>query len=183
MPRKPTPELEFPEWARVSEKRRAHVGRVVALLEKWAKAMRISPAEAKRWRDAGVLHDAYRDASTPVLRKWSRDKRRAAELLHGPAAANHAWKDGERRADVLDAVRHHTIGCATWKRTGRALYMADFLEPGRKFLRAERARIAASVPKDFDAAFREVVRLRLALSLRKGGELFPESVELWHAVR
>ena len=39
------------------------------------------------------------------------------------------------------------------------------------------------VPKDFDKAFREVVRLRLALSLRKGGELFPESVELWHAVR
>ncbi len=177
------PAIEFPLWALASKKRRAHVGRVVALLERWARAMRIPEAVAARWRAAAILHDAYRDAPVRVLRKWSGDKRRAAELLHGPAAANHARFDGEHRADVLDAVRHHTVGSARWGTTGKALYMADFLEPGRQFLRTERARIAARVPRDFAGAFRDVVRLRMTLSLNTGAELFPETVELWHAVR
>jgi HD superfamily phosphohydrolase YqeK len=181
--RRKAPDLEFPVWTRASNKRRKHVGRVVALLDKWATRMRISRREAAQWRAAAILHDAYRDAPVSVLRRWSGDRQRAAELLHGPAAANHAKKDGERRADVLNAVRHHTVGNAKWSRTGKALYMADFLEPGRKFLQAERARIAARVPEDFHGAFRDVVRLRLTLSLSKGGELFPETVELWHAVR
>lgn len=175
--------LEFPPWAHLSRKRRQHVERVVALLGRWAGAMHIPKAEADQWRAAGVLHDALRDAPEKILRKVSGDQRTAAELLHGPAAAKRARKDGERRADVLAAVRFHTVGCSTWARTGRALYMADFLEPGRKFLVSERAYLAAQVPRDFDGTFREVVRLRLTWCLGQGGELFPETVELWHAVR
>lgn len=173
----------FPEWTRAKKKRRAHVERVVSLLDRWARAMRIPAAEAAQWRAAGYLHDALRDAPDAALRKWSGDKTSDVELLHGPAAAVRAGIDGEQRRDVLDALRFHTVGCATWARTGRALYMADFLEPGRKFLRSERARLAAQVPKDFDATFREVVRMRIIWSLGKGGELFPETVDLWHAVR
>ncbi|MEK7401740.1 MAG: HD domain-containing protein [Gemmatimonadota bacterium] len=176
-------ELGFPAWTRASDKRREHVARVVELLERWASAMRIPKAEAERWRVAGLLHDALRDAPDAVLRKWSGDKKSAAELLHGPAAAVRAGVDGERRKDVLDAVRFHTVGCATWARTGRALFMADFLEPGRKFLVSERAFLAQQAPRDFDGTFREVVRLRLTWSLGQGGELFPETVALWHAVR
>jgi HD superfamily phosphohydrolase YqeK len=183
MRRREPPAVAFPEWAHASEKRRAHVARVVALLEKWAKAMRISSAETERWRTAGVLHDALRDAPNRILRKWSGDRESAAEVLHGPAAAVRAGIDGERREDVLEAVRYHTVGRTSWNRTGRALYMADFLEPGRKFLVAERRRLAMRVPSDFDGAFRDVVRLRLSWSLVKGGELFPETVDLWHAVR
>lgn len=184
MTRKPRPrESGFPSWTEASDKRREHVLRVVELLARWADAMRIPRAEAERWRAAGFLHDALRDASNKVLRTWSGDTKRASEFLHGPAAAVRAGIDGERRADVLDAVRYHTVGCATWARTGRALYMADFLEPGRKFLIAERAYLAAQVPSNFDGTFREVVRLRLSWSLGQGGELFPETVALWHAVR
>ena len=178
-----TDEIAFPSWARVTGKRRKHVARVVALLDAWAAAMRIPKAEAERWRTAGALHDALRDAPEDVLRDMSGDRTSAAELLHGPAAAERAQEDGERRADVLAAIRYHTVGCATWARTGRALYMADFLEPGRRFLISERAYLTEQAPRDFDGTFREVVRLRLTWSLGQGGELFPESVELWHAVR
>jgi HD superfamily phosphohydrolase YqeK len=183
MKRKLDHELEFPTWAVMTKKRRRHVGRVVALLERWAKAMRIPKSEAAAWRAAGILHDAYRDAPSRLLRQWSGDRKKEVHLLHGPASANHARKDGERRAAVLEAVRHHTEGWARWKRTGRALYMADFLEPGRRFLRPERKRIAARVPSDFNGAFRDVVRLRISWSLHNGGALFPQAVDLWHAVR
>jgi len=178
-----TAAVALPEWAQVSEKRRAHIARVVAWLEGWAERMQLTDDERSRWVTAGLLHDALRDAPEHVLRAITGDAARAAELLHGPAAAVRAEQDGERRQDVLEAVRHHTIGWSGWGRTGRALYLADFLEPGRKFLVAERARIAEEVPVDFDAAFRDGVRLRLQYSLSQGGELFPESVTLWNAVR
>ncbi len=173
----------FPPWMEASGKRRAHVGRVMALLERWASALHLDAEEAERWRTAGLLHDALRDAPESLLREIMRDSELPAELLHGPAAAERARQDGERREDVLDAISYHTVGCARWARTGQALYMADFLEPGRRFLLSERAFLADQVARDFAGTFRQVVRLRLEWALTQGGELFPETVALWHAVR
>jgi 2-amino-4-hydroxy-6-hydroxymethyldihydropteridine diphosphokinase len=173
----------LPPWAQVSEKRRAHIGRVIALLERWAAAMRLPRDESSRWTAAGALHDALRDAPEKMLRALTGDGTTSAELLHGPAAAIRAEQDGERRQDVLEATRFHTVGNADWGRTGRALYLADFLEPGRPFIRVKRARLADKVPRDFDGAFREVVQLRIEMALREGGKLFPETVAMWNAVR
>ena len=178
-----TPELKIPAlpaWAEVSEKRRAHIERVVTLLATWAERLGLPDDEASRWLTAGVLHDALRDAPMAMLRALTGDGATSPDLLHGPASAVRAEQDGERREDVLEAVRFHTVGSTAWKRTGKALYMADFLEPGRPFLVAERAFIAQHVPQDFDAAFRQCVRLRLMWSLSQGGEIFPETVALWN---
>jgi HD superfamily phosphohydrolase YqeK len=173
----------LPEWAHVSSERRAHIARVVDLLARWASAMGLPEDEASRWTTAGTLHDALRDAPEPMLRALTGDGTTPPELLHGPAAAVRAEQEGERRQDVLEAVRFHTVGHAEWTRTGRALFLADFLEPGRKLLREKREKIAQRVPRDFDAAFREVVKARLELALSEGGKLFPETVALWNAVR
>lgn len=174
--------VAMPEWAEAGERRRAHVARVVALLDAWAVAMRLDEEERRAWRDAGRWHDALRDAAEPALRALTGDAESAAELLHGPAAAERLAQDGEDRATVLDAVRWHTVGCARWSRVGRALYLADYLEPGRRFARGERAFLAASVPRDFDGAFRQVVRLRIEGCLRDGCALHPRTVDLWNAV-
>jgi len=175
--------ITLPAWAHVSPKRKAHIERVVALLERWASELKLPDDEASRWKSAGELHDALRDAPETMLRTLSGDAESAAEILHGPAAAVRAEQDGERRQDVLDAVRFHTIGCPTWGRTGKALYLADFLEPGRKFLLSERSFIAELVPKNFDLAFRQGVRLRVEWSMKQGGVLWPQTVALWNAVR
>ena len=80
-------------------------------------------------------------------------------------------------------MRWHTIGSAHWGRVGRALYVADFLEPGRKFASTDRAFLAAQIGRDFDGVLRQVVRMRLEWSLREGLEIFPETAALWNAVR
>lgn len=175
--------LRLPAWARVSEKRVAHIARVTALLDAWAPHVAADAEEARAMHDAGRLHDALRDAPEPLLRDLAGDARSPAEVLHGPAAAEMLERDGERRRPLLDAVRWHTLGHAAWGRVGRALYMADFLEPGRKFAVRDRAFLAAHVPHDFDAAFRQVVRMRLQWSLGEGLELYAATVELWNAVR
>jgi HD superfamily phosphohydrolase YqeK len=171
---------ELPPWAQVSEKRRAHIYRVVELLAHWAEHLALPDDEASRWLSAGVLHDALRDAPESMLRTLSGDGTSGVDYLHGPAAAVRAEQDGERRQDVLDAVRFHTVGSSRWLRTGKALYLADFLEPGRGFLIAERRFLAAQVPHDFEGAFRQCVRLRIEWSLMQDGELFPETIALWN---
>jgi len=175
--------IELPGWARVSEKRRAHIARVTSLLEQWADELRLGPDEARDWRDAGLLHDTLRDAPEAELRALSADAAAPVNVLHGPAAAARLAADGEARRRLLDAVRWHTLGHAGWDRCGRALYMADYLDPGRPFAQADRAFLAAHVPHDFDGVFRQVVRQRLEWSLREGKGLFPETVALWNAVR
>ena len=176
--------VELPVWACVTEKRRAHIERVTALLDEWARAMKLPPDEARAWHDAGRLHDALRDANEATLRGLAGNHEGfTVEMLHGPAAAARLTQDGETRTELLDAIRYHTVGSEQWGRLGRALYMADYLEPGRKFSRADRGFLAAQVPSDFDATFRQVLRARLEWSLREGMRLYPQAVALWNAVR
>ena len=174
--------IDLPAWSRVTEKRRAHLARVTTLLDQWASELRVPPEEARMWHDAGLLHDALRDAPEWELRALVPDESLPLQIVHGPAAAARLERDGEKRTDVLEAIRWHTVGNGAWTRTGRALYMADFLDPGRSFARADRAFLASHVPRDFDGVFRQVVRQRLEWSLREGNRLYPETVALWNDV-
>jgi 2-amino-4-hydroxy-6-hydroxymethyldihydropteridine diphosphokinase len=173
----------LPGWAVASEKRRGHIARVTALLDAWSDALGLAADERQAWHDAGRWHDALRDADDVTLRSLADDPSRPLGMLHGSAAARLLARDGETRADVLDAIRWHTTGWTGWERTGRALYMADFLEPGRPFMQADRAFLANLVPHRFDAVFRQVVRLRLEWALREGKGFAPETVALWDLVR
>lgn len=173
----------LPLWACVGSKRLAHIERVTSLLRAWSAAMRLEADEANAWIDAGSWHDALRDAPDEQLREITGDRETPTALLHGPAAAMQLEADGEKRRDVIEAIRYHTIGSAGWTRTGRALYMADYLEPGRKFSKEDRFFLAAQVPHSFDSAFRQVVRFRLDWSVREGNHIFPETVALWNSLR
>lgn len=175
--------IQLPSWACVSERRREHIGRVTALMGGWARQLGVAPDEARAWHDAALLHDALRDAPEPDLRALVPRADFTAEMLHGPAVAARLERAGDTREEMLDAIRWHTVGSASWGRLGRALFMADFLEPGRKFARADRAYLAEHVATDFDGTFRQVVRMRIEHALREGYTLYPETVELWNLVR
>jgi HD superfamily phosphohydrolase YqeK len=178
-----TAEIELPAWGVASPRRRAHIARVTELALSWADTMRVERSERDAWGDAARWHDALRDAEEAELRAIVPQLDWPASLLHGPAVAARLAEEGERRTAVLDAIFWHTVGNANWDRTGRVLYMADFLEPGRQFARTERAKLAASVPNDFAETFRKVVGLRLGEKIAAGEELRPESVALWESVQ
>jgi HD superfamily phosphohydrolase YqeK len=179
----PAPPVELPSWAIVTDRRRAHIERVTGLLDGWARALHLRPAEAQAWHDVGRWHDALRDAEEPQLRALAANNDAPLGTLHGPAAAAILTRDGEARPDVLEAIRWHTVGHGAWARTGKALYMADYLEPGRPFAQNDRAFLATHVILDFEGVFRQVVRHRLDWTLREGKALFPETVALWNSVR
>jgi 2-amino-4-hydroxy-6-hydroxymethyldihydropteridine diphosphokinase len=84
---------------------------------------------------------------------------------------------------VLDAIRYHSIGWSKWDRVGKALYMADYLEPGRTFDQERRAALSTLVPNDFDVAFKRVVIARMEYAAREGFTIYPESTALLESVQ
>lgn len=149
-------------------------------MAEWAAALGLGDAETERWRRTGVLHDCLRDAPPEQLRGEVPEQLRdlSEAVLHGPAAAERLADSID--AEMADAIRFHTLGYAGWDRLGCALYLADYLEPGRKWDPAGRAALRSRVPVEFDAVLREVVAERLTRLVTQGKPVRPESVAFWN---
>lgn len=173
---------DLPSWSRVTAARREHVARVSALTGEWADVLDLSPVDRTRWRAAGTLHDALRDASEPELRSvlGRRFTDLHPALLHGPAAA--LCLSGEADEALLMAIRYHTLGHPELDRLGRALYLADFLEPARDFAREWRESLRSRMPAHLDEVLREVVAARIQHLLVERKPLRPETAAFWTAL-
>jgi 2-amino-4-hydroxy-6-hydroxymethyldihydropteridine diphosphokinase len=158
--------------------------RVAALLESWAGTLRLSAEDTVRWAALGYLHDALRDADPEELRP--RVPPGAADLpgslLHGPAAAERLRRDGVEDGELLEAVAYHTLGHPGMRRMGRALYAADFLEPGRDLRNGWRASLRDRMPGELDAVVREVLGARIVHLVDRRSHLRPETVAFWNAM-
>lgn len=170
----------LPAWAQVTPKRRAHIERVVAVLDGWAVAMALPASERERWCRAGWLHDALRDLPIAEQRALAPDADGPPVLWHGPAAAAHVAALGETDAGLLNAIRWHSLGAAEWDACGDALFCADYLEPGRSFDVEVRAELRARFPSAPGEVLHEVVRARLRYALHERYALHPRTVALWN---
>lgn len=164
-------------------RRREHIERVAGLLDSWAEELDLAAVERQRWRAVGYLHDALRDAVPTELRPLVPEAdRMPGSLLHGLAAAARLRAEGVDDEELLAAVAFHTIGDPGFRRLGRALYAADFLEPGRTFLAERRAEIRARAPQEMDSVVRDVAGERIRDQVRRGLPLHPRTVAFWNAL-
>lgn len=93
---------------------------------------------------AGIYHDAYRYSANEESVHLIEDagfvlddaERREPMLLHGALAALNFERDAEEEIDdaLKDAVRFHTLGSPRMGRLGGIVYIADYMEPGRRHL-------------------------------------------------
>lgn len=176
---------ELPGWSVAGEARRAHMARVVGVLEGWAEALALSGDERIRWRAAGYLHDVLRDAPADDLVLDAPDGLEASSdpmLLHGPAAAERLRQDGVEDVSLLRAVAHHTAGHPDLDGLGRALYAADFLEPGRAERADWRADLRNRYPLEPDEVLLEVARARICVLLEAGRALTDETRRFWNSL-
>jgi 2-amino-4-hydroxy-6-hydroxymethyldihydropteridine diphosphokinase len=168
----------------MSRHRRAHAERVAGLLGAWAAELRLDGEETKRWMAAGLLHDVLRDADPDELRPLVPDTFRhlTGRLLHGPAAAERLRQEGVTDEPLLRAIAYHTIGHPQLDRLGRALFIADYIEPGRRFDTARLAKLRGRMPADRDAVLVDVLRARIERLLGEGRGMRTETAAFWNSV-
>jgi len=174
----------LPEWAVATDRRRAHMERVRDLLDAWATELGLEEEDRIRWRSVGLLHDALRDEDPERLRVRVPPSLRSlpGPLLHGPAAAERLRVDGVLDGELLRAVAYHTVGDAAFGRLGRALYAADFLEPGRDFLPEWRAELRGRMPEELDRVVFEIARARIANLVERGSPVHERTIGFWNAL-
>ncbi len=143
------------------EHRYAHCVRVARMAEKLAHAHGACSTAA---RIAGMLHDLSRLYAPERLLNESRlrgipiDDYASAHpiVLHAPLSARLAQERfGVTDARILSAIAKHTLADADMSTLDCVLYLADSLEPGRRY--AERAELAELAFKDLTAAMRATI--------------------------
>ncbi len=124
----------------LSRKRYAHSKRVARLCEDICVGYRLDRMLgyfvglthdlAREWSDEDLVELAGSDGEPFLPVEAQRPL-----LLHGRAAALFlAGRFGVREPAVLEAVRFHTFGRPGYCDHGKALFLSDYLEPGRNFV-------------------------------------------------
>lgn len=175
---------ELPDWAVASEERRAHMTRVASLLESWCRDLCPGQSSIVRWRAAGFLHDALRDAPHGELASQLPEQLRELppSAYHGPAAAARLGAEGVDDWELLDAVRWHTLGSPGFGTLGKALVAADALEPGRTRRPAWHRDLREQAPGDLDGVVAEIVAGRIGYLLRVRSPVHPRTLGFWNSL-
>jgi predicted HD superfamily hydrolase involved in NAD metabolism len=116
---------------------------------------------AREWRNEDLVELSSHDAQP-----FSALEAERPLLLHGRAAALFlSERLGVTDGEVIDAVRHHTFGRPGFCALGKALFLADYLEPGRKYIDSEFRRKVLARPLD------EAVRAIIDHAVSRGKSL------------
>ena len=103
-------------------------------------------------------------------------------VLHGPAAAAMLREGGVTDEAFMTAVAYHTIGSPDFAVIGRALYAADFLEPGRNFRKKWRRGLRDTMPEELDVVVRTILAARIRHLIDKKRPVRPETLGFWNAL-
>jgi HD superfamily phosphohydrolase YqeK len=175
---------ELPVWSMPTSHRLGHMQRVAALLGEWADALKLGDIECARWRAIGLLHDVLREVAPeelrptvdPSLRTWP------GKLLHGPAAAERLRAEGLDDESFLLGVAYHTVGHPQLDEMGRALFIADYIEPGRTYDVERLADWRARMPHERKSVLRAVLRARLDRLLNESRPIRAETAAFWNVL-
>lgn len=92
-------------------------------------------------RIAGLLHDCAKDIDKALMPAMCEElgveldavKREQRSLIHADLGAKLVQTEfGVSDADVISAIRYHTLGRPNMTALEKILYIADFIEPNRK---------------------------------------------------
>ena len=139
-------------------------------------------ADAERAELAALFHDMFRSTPVQVLNMYIRQlglpesNMDNPNLSHGKIAAAVMKKDyGIEDKELLNAVSYHTTGRAGMTLLEKIIFLADAIEPGRKYPDVEKIRETAYV--DIDRACIESLE-RTVKYVREIGEYLDPDTEI-----
>lgn len=145
---------------------------------------------AKRWgadvtnaARAGILHDVTKALDGPLqltlcreygtmLDDFGQHNPKTLHALTGSLVAERIFGENQ---EVVSAIRHHTTGKADMTLLEKIIYVADYMEPGRKFSGVEKMRELAFT--DLNGALRLGLEMTLENLTSRELDISPESLE------
>ncbi len=165
---------------RLSPKRYNHVLGCVKVITELAKRWGADESDA---RSCALLHDFCKEDPVEdqlrVLKMNHIEPDSVAlaetELLHAWTGAVYAGKKFGMTEEICDAIRYHTTGKAAMTKLEKLMYLADIIEPGRKYEGVQEIRDLAY--EDLDRALLLALDRSLLFLLRKRVLIHPDSFE------
>lgn len=133
---------------------------------------------------AGLLHDCAKDLPREEILRLCDEygvevdgvSLMQPELLHGPLGARIAREEyGIEDESVLKAISSHTTGEADMDMLAKITYLADYIEPDRKFPGVDDIRRAAF--RDIDSAMVMALNRTIKHVIAKGALIHPATIE------
>ena len=170
---------------RVPEKRYIHT---IGVMETAIHLAKRYGQDEKKAEVAAVFHDiakyadvewmkrvVYKEHLDPRLLDWN------SEILHGPVGAWIVQNEfGIEDEDVLNAIRFHTTGRANMTPLEKIIYVADMIEPNRKFPGVEDLRQYAML--SLEEAFTACVTHSLTFLIQAQLAIYPVSIECYNSL-
>lgn len=164
---------------RLPENRYSHVIGVIETATVLAEEFGVSEQKAEV---AAILHDVAkfsdRDWMKSIIEQENMDPRLLeahAELWHAPVGAYVARKEfGITDEEILDAIRYHTTGRSGMTDLEKVIYIADMVEPNRKFSGVEQLR--SKKEEGIDEMMRACINHSITFLESKGQPVFPDSL-------
>ncbi len=155
------------------EKRRTHTLGVIMLARSLAKKLGVSVENAEL---SALLHDVAKYKNKDDFPNGVVPEDAPSDVWHQYLSYYVAKNElGVTNEDVLNAILYHTTGRANMSDLERLIYIADLLEPSRKFLGVDELRKAIDI--DFDKGFLTCLIEIEDFLIKQGKEVFPLTKE------
>jgi len=166
---------------KLTKSRYLHSVAVANTAKRLAKKHKYDPNKAYL---AGLLHDYARELSVDSLqklaRKWSLTGNwimEAAPILwHGPVGALLVEEElGITEPVILEAIRYHTTGAPGISEVAKIIFLADLIEPGRRY--SEREMIEQEAFSNLNEGVFVAYELLIGYYIEKGDLIHPLTVD------
>ena len=135
---------------------------------------------------AAIIHDIAKYAELSWMREIVQQEKMDErllpwehEILHGPVGAYMAKNEFQiNDEDILNAIRHHTTGRPNMSRLEKIIYVADMIEPNRKFDGVEELRKIAF--DNIDEAMKACIKHTIAFLVQSEQPIYPLSIECFN---
>ncbi len=103
-----------------------------------------------------------------------------SEIWHGPVGAILVRKELRvKDEEILNAIRHHTVGSPKMSLLEQIIYVADYIEPGRDFPGVDKVRQLAENNLPQAVAFEAEHTLNYLISKKR--KIYPKAIETYNA--
>jgi predicted HD superfamily hydrolase involved in NAD metabolism len=167
---------------RVPENRFNHILGVMGSAAGLAKLFNVPEEKAQV---AAILHDVAKFSDREWMRSIIETQNMDpllleyhSELWHAPVGAYVAWYEfGVKDEDILNAIRYHTTGRAGMSDLEKVIYIADLVEPNRKFSGVEELRQLKN--QGLDVMMEACIKHTIDFLVSKNQPVYPDSLKCY----